>query len=120
LVVSEEAPDGTSHFRTPEAGDLPEGRPRPSGRRHRRRPGLSPETVRKLIARFGKASATGITTGYPITWCPGESIGAGWPLNRQKASEIKAANIQGLLEPERRDRSWTADEGKLNSGISPA
>jgi transposase len=26
--------------------------------------GLSPETVRKLIARFGKAGATGITTGY--------------------------------------------------------
>jgi hypothetical protein len=45
--------------------------------------------------------------------------GEGHQLNRQKASEINTANIQGLMEPERRDRSRAAGEEKLGVGNFP-
>ena len=46
--------------------------------------------------------------------------GQGHQLNRQKASEITTANIRGLMEAERRDRSGASGEGKLGVGVSRA
>jgi hypothetical protein len=46
--------------------------------------------------------------------------GEGHQLNRQKAAEINAANIRGLMEADRRDRSGVPGEGKLGVGDSPA
>jgi transposase InsO family protein len=46
--------------------------------------------------------------------------GEGRQLHRQKAGEINAANIRGLMEADRRDRPAAAGEGKLGVGVSPA
>jgi transposase InsO family protein len=42
----------------------------------------------------------------------------GHQLNRQEAAEINAANIRGLMEATRRDRSGKTGEGKLDVGIT--
>ena len=39
--------------------------------------------------------------------------------SRRKAEEINAANIRGLMEAGRRDRSRASGEGKLGVGVSP-
>jgi hypothetical protein len=57
FVVSEEASGGTSHFCTPEAGDLPAGWPWPSGRRHRRRPGAPSQDRQKPHRPFHQGRA---------------------------------------------------------------
>ena len=46
--------------------------------------------------------------------------GEGDPLNRRKAAEINAANIPGLMEANRRNRSGVTGEGKLGVGITAA
>ena len=43
----------------------------------------------------------------------------GHQLNRQKASEINATNIRGLMEIERRVRSKKPGEEQLDVAISP-
>jgi transposase InsO family protein len=89
--------------------------------------------VPRRVDRSGMASVYGrncyVGTAYAervvhVRYDPQEQLwlfqdGEGHQLNRRKAEEINAANIRGLMEAGRRDRSGASGEGKLGVGVSP-